>query len=212
MSRESIEDYLKTIYYFNEKGLSARTSDIASELGVAPPSVTEMLKKLKKEGYLIYMTHEGATLTDKGQNLAERIIRKNRLLVRFLTDTLGINGERAHKQACELEHGFSNGVEEALYRFLAQTNREVKEYRESVPLTSLKVGEVGTLAFIRGGKAAIQRLMDMGLTQGTRVKILVSAPFHGPIELTTRGTTLAIGWGLANKIFVKTISPKQESG
>jgi len=90
--------------------------------------------------------------------------------------------------------------------------REVGKYRELDPLTSLEVGERGTIVFIRGGKAAVQRLMDMGLTQGTQVEILASAPFHGPIELRVRGTALAIGRGLASKILVRVISRQREGG
>ena len=85
--------------------------------------------------------------------------------------------------------------------------RRVRKGRELVSLTALNVGEEGVIAFIRGGRAAVQRLMDMGLTQGTRVKIQASAPFGGPLGLMVRGATLAIGWGLANRVFVKPAPP-----
>ena len=81
--------------------------------------------------------------------------------------------------------------------------RRVRRGGELVPLTALNIGEEGIIAHIRGGRAAVQRLMDMGLTQGTRVKILASAPFKGPLELMVRGATLAIGWGLADHVFVE---------
>jgi len=88
--------------------------------------------------------------------------------------------------------------------------REVRKYEVLDSLTSLEVGERGTIVFIGGGKAAVQRLMDMGLTQGTQVEILACAPFHGPVELRVRGTALAIGRGLANKILVRVISRREE--
>lgn len=86
--------------------------------------------------------------------------------------------------------------------------RRVRKGRELVPLTALKVGEEGVIASIRGGRAAVQRLMDMGLTQGTRVKVQASAPFSGPLGLMVRGATLAIGRGLANRVFVKPVLPE----
>ncbi len=82
-----------------------------------------------------------------------------------------------------------------------------------IPLIYLKQGEMGVITFIAGGHGhrhrhhhrdrATQRLMDIGLTPGTKVKIVQSAPFHGPIEVSVRGSGLAIGRGLASKIFVK---------
>ena len=238
MPSRSVQDYLKAIYHFNEMGLPAKTSEIASLIGVSPPSVTEMMKKLEKRGYLQYTPYRGAYLTEEGWSAAEKVVRKHRLLERFLTDILGINKEKVHEQACELEHSLSDEVEEALCRVLkhpdtcpddgkmippcskevssclecVEMRRRVRKGRELVPLTALNVGEEGVIAFIRGGRAAVQRLMDMGLTQGTRVKVLASAPFNGPLELMVRGANLAIGRGLARRIFVKATPPQQERG
>ena len=83
---------------------------------------------------------------------------------------------------------------------------------ESMPLIHLKEGERGVIAFISGshrhrhgrhhrGRAA-QRLMDMGLTPGTEVRVVQSAPFRGPLEISVRGSRLVIGRGLASKIHV----------
>lgn len=88
--------------------------------------------------------------------------------------------------------------------------RRVRKGSEFIPLTTLKVGEEGIITFIRGGRAAVQRLMDMGLTQGTRIRILASAPFSGPLQLMVRGATLAVGRGLASRIFVRV--PSQDQG
>lgn len=232
MPSRSVQDYLQAIYYFNEKGLPARNSEIASRINVSPPSVTEMLKKLEKEDYLTYTPYRGVFLTEKGWSAAERIVRKHRLLERFLTDILGLNREKVHEQACKLEHGLTNEAEEALCRVLDHPDtspddsrvippcskdvssclectdnmsgrRRIRRGRELVPLTSLKIGEEGVITFIRAGRAAVQRLMDMGLTQGTSVKILTTALFSGPLEIMVRGAKLAIGWGLANRVFVK---------
>ena len=93
------------------------------------------------------------------------------------------------------------------YMGMKGRRRRVRGGREHVPLTELNVGEEGIIALIQGGRAAVQRLMDMGLTQGTSVTVLASAPFSGPLQLMVRSATLAIGWGLANRILVKPASP-----
>ena len=83
--------------------------------------------------------------------------------------------------------------------------------RNEVPLTALKDGETGILVSIRGshgrghgrGWGLERRLMDMGLTPGTRVSVVKSAPFHGPLEILVRGSRLALGRGMAERIFVE---------
>jgi DtxR family Mn-dependent transcriptional regulator len=79
--------------------------------------------------------------------------------------------------------------------------------RHEVPLTALKKGEVGTVTSISAGHGRGwgfgKRLMDMGLTPGTRVTVVKSAPFHGPIEILVRGSRLALGRGIGERIFVE---------
>ena len=79
--------------------------------------------------------------------------------------------------------------------------------RIKVPLTSLRKGEAGTVASISAGRGKgrgfEKRLMDMGLTPGTRVTVVKSAPFHGPFEILVRGSRLALGRGMAKRIFVE---------
>jgi len=80
-----------------------------------------------------------------------------------------------------------------------------------VPLTALKDGETGILTSIKAGRGRgrgrgwgfEKRLMDMGLTPGTRVTVVKSAPFHGPLEILVRGSRLALGRGMAERIFVE---------
>jgi DtxR family Mn-dependent transcriptional regulator len=79
--------------------------------------------------------------------------------------------------------------------------------KSTVPLTMLKQGEAGTVESISGGQGKgggfEKRLMDMGLTPGTTVTVVKSAPFHGPLEILVRGSRLALGRGMAERIFVE---------
>jgi DtxR family Mn-dependent transcriptional regulator len=79
--------------------------------------------------------------------------------------------------------------------------------RNEIALTKLKEEETGTVSSIRvgHGRGSVfeKRLMDMGLTPGTRVTVVKSAPFHGPIEIRVRGSRLAVGRGMAERIFVE---------
>jgi DtxR family Mn-dependent transcriptional regulator len=81
-----------------------------------------------------------------------------------------------------------------------------------VPLTALRDGQTGTVTSIKTGYGRgrgrgwgfERRLTDMGLTPGTRVTVVKSAPFHGPLEILVRGSRLALGRGMAERIFVET--------
>lgn len=76
-----------------------------------------------------------------------------------------------------------------------------------VPLTALRDGETGIVTSIKAGHGRgwgfEKRLMDMGLTPGTKVTVVESAPFHGPLEILVRGSRLALGRGMAERIFVE---------
>ena len=90
---------------------------------------------------------------------------------------------------------------------MKQRDRAVK-----VPLTTLGAGQTGIIASIgsnpgRGrsgrGRGFVKRLMDMGLTPGTKVKIIKAAPFSGPVEILVRGSRLALGRGMAKRILIE---------
>ncbi len=230
MKNERIEEYLEALYKLTENGKPAKTNEIAFALGLSPSSVTEMLKKLEKKGFIEYKPYYGATLTDKGRARGKRMTRKHRIIERFLTDVLSIRHSDVHEQACEMEHAISDEVEEALCRYLGHPEECSDDERpippcdknvescveciekggskgsrkgELVPLIALKKGEKGTVRFLRGGKGLVRRLSDMGLTRNTKVTVNRTAPFSGPIEICVRGTNLALGRGVANKIFVE---------
>jgi len=74
--------------------------------------------------------------------------------------------------------------------------------RETLSLIDLQEGAKGAIKTIRGGRRVVRRLTDMGLTPGAEVKVLKSSPFNGPIEVLVRGSKLAIGRGVAMKVFV----------
>jgi DtxR family transcriptional regulator, Mn-dependent transcriptional regulator len=234
MARKSAEDYLKTIYDLSNNGNKpVNTTQISTTLKIAPASVTEMLKKLSNDQYITYSPYHGSTLTSTGLKIAQKTLRKHRLLERFLHDILKINKEAVHHQACEMEHTLSDEAEESLCRLLKHPDRcpdddksippcdlqlhsceecihlhsqgleEVGKRKENlVALSDLKASQSGKVQFIRGGHNVLQRLLDMGLTPGTRVTVKKSAPFEGPIEIAVRGSQLALGKGIAQKVFV----------
>lgn len=228
MSSDSVEEYLEALYSFNEKGELAKNSELAKKLKVAPPSVTQMIKKLAKEGLVEHEPYKGAMLTGKGMAMAQKVVRKHRLLERLLHDFIGLDRDKIHEEACRMEHSISDETALALCKALDNPETcpddgklippcpiDVDDCMDCEPemrssslkllteLSNLKPGEKGTVVMIRGGTRACQRLLDMGLTRGTEVVVVNAAPFKGPVEIKVRETTLALGRGLAEKVFVE---------
>jgi DtxR family Mn-dependent transcriptional regulator len=118
MLDERPEEYLKAVGQLEEEGEAATTSALARRLGVSPPSVTEMLRRLSARGLL---SHEGrgrVRLTQEGQGLANSLIRRHRLWEAFLVRFLGFSWDEVHAEACRLEHGTSDILEDRLAGFL----------------------------------------------------------------------------------------------
>lgn len=222
------EEYLEALFKLTEKGRSVKTNELASELGLSPSSVTEMLQKLEKMKYVRYTPYHGTTLTRKGRAEARKVVRKHRILERFLHDVLKMGKEDVHETACEMEHSITDEVEDALCRMLGhpevcpddekpiplcdrdvescydcdEESRQQTRRKELIPLVQLGKGETGIIKFLRGGRGLVRRLADMGLTRDTRITVNRTAPFRGPLEISVRGTNLALGRGVASKIFV----------
>jgi len=72
-----------------------------------------------------------------------------------------------------------------------------------ISLTSLREGEIGVVAYTVGGFGLVRRLAEMGLTPGVKVKVLRRGPFHGPFQVEVRGVALALGRGVASRVFVR---------
>jgi len=229
LSSESVEEYLEAIHSFNEKDQLAKNQDLAEKLQVSPPSVTQMVKRLADEGLVHYEPYKGAHLTGKGMALAQKVVRKHRLLERFLHDILGLPSNKIHDEACKMEHSLSDETAAALCKTLNNPETCPDDGQEIPPcsldiddcdecagfseehgqstlvtqLSHLKPGEEGVVKFVRGGRRSCQRIMDMGLTPETQIKVIAAAPFRGPIEVDVRETSLALGRNLASHVFVQ---------
>jgi DtxR family Mn-dependent transcriptional regulator len=107
-----VEEYLETIYNMAMEGDVVIGARLAEKFQVAPPSVTEMLKRLVRDGYIEMDSRRQVTLTSQGQELAEGVLRRHRLTERFLVDMLGMGWHEVHEEACRLEHFISGAMEQ----------------------------------------------------------------------------------------------------
>ena len=115
----AFEEYCETIFELAEDDLDVIQARIADRLEVSRPAVSEMVKRLEKEGLVTSDDHV-ILLTDDGRELATSVVRRHRLAERFLTDVLGLSWTEAHHEAGRWEHVISPAVEVALDRLLGQ--------------------------------------------------------------------------------------------
>ncbi len=106
MPTPSMEDHIEQIYLLIDNKGYARVSDIAEALSVLPSSVTKMVQKLDKDGYLVYEKYRGLTLTPKGQKLGKRLVQRHELLEQLLR-LIGVDEERIYDDVEGIEHHLS---------------------------------------------------------------------------------------------------------
>ena len=216
-----VEDYLKAIYDLERVGEPATTNDIALRLGVAPASVSGMVRRLADQGLITHEPYRGVRLTSDGRRAALRTLRRHRILECYLTEVLGYPWDRVHEEAEQLEHAAS---EELIERMAAALGDPAQDPHGAPIPTRDGSGEEATLRTLaevgQGERLRVRRVEDedaerlrylaeLGIRPGALIRILDKAPFGGPITLWVDdaggGATRAIGVGLAEQVFVEAI-------
>src|SRR3954467_6437567 len=112
-----LEEYLETIHELEEEGGRVIQARLVERLGHSAPTVSEMVRRLRDEGYL-EVSNRVITLTPQGRTRAESVVRKHRLAERLLTDVIGLEWHKAHLEAGRWEHVISDEVEVLLVKLL----------------------------------------------------------------------------------------------
>lgn len=115
-----MEQYLEAIYVLEAEGDAVIASKLADYLGVARPTVTQTMHRMSASGYVTSGEGREILLTSEGRERAEEVVRRHRLLERWLTDELGLDWAQAHVEAGRLEHAISPAVEERLFERLGR--------------------------------------------------------------------------------------------
>jgi DtxR family transcriptional regulator, Mn-dependent transcriptional regulator len=213
---EAVEDYAKAIYGLQryEEG-PVTTTALAERLGVAPSSVTAMLKRLDELGLVRYEPYHGVTLTAAGEKVALEVIRHHRLIEAFLADALGMPWDRVHDEAEVLEHYISEDLERRIAEALGDP--ELDPHGDPIPtadldlaadrtaaLAELAAGDGGVFARVSDSDPAMLRhLAGLGIRPGARVAVLGADPFGGPLRVEVGGRQHALGAELAAKMRIE---------
>ena len=219
----SVDEYLETIYflafpigeYRPSTGSTAIAARVAEMLGVSRASAGEMLKRLEADGLVERGDQKEAILTDAGIERAKRVVRKHRIIERFLTDFMSYTAAESHVQADELGDTFTDEMIERINERLGRPDRcphgwpvepevEQAENAELLPLGDLGVGldaEIVRLAEHDGD--LLEWFYEEGLVPGTRVCVRGAQPAAGQLTVAVDGAERALSERAADGIYVR---------
>ena len=196
----AIEDYLKTVYAHTEWQPDPMTpSGLAAALGIAPSSVTEMVKKMAAQGLLLHEPYGAIQLTDTGRTRALAVVRRHRLIETWLVREMGYTWDEVHDEAEVLEHALSDRLLEAID---ARLGRPVRDpHGDAIPsadgtlvsepavrLDEAPAGHVGCVIRISDRDPAVLRELDgAGVGPGSELRVT------GGTDATSVGVVVAGG-------------------
>jgi iron-dependent repressor len=191
MSR-SLEDYLKGIYLL-KKRKQYSNKNLAEYLNISPASVSEMIKKLSNENYLI-LEGRNINLTKKGSDIAVNIIRKHRVWEVFLVEKLGYDKDEIHEEAEVLEHVTSDKLLQKLEKFLFYPKEcphgspifyDSDGFNEAniMKLSDTEERDEIIILSVEDNIELYDYLREMDVTIKENYNIIRKDPFNGPIYL-----------------------------
>lgn len=215
---QATQDYLKAIYKLGQTGVAVTTNAIADRMGVAPASVTKMVKRLAEQGLLTHTPYYGVRLTHRGARAALEVIRHHRLLELYLTRQLGVPIEEAHGEAERLEHALSESLERRIALVLGDPRSD--PHGDPIPSVDGKMDEQvhPSLSDAPPGcsfvvarvsdsdPARLRWIASLGLLPGARIRVLLRAP-DGAVSLQiASGPACRIPRRVARGVFVRQVT------
>lgn len=208
----SVEDYLKAIFDLTQDGAPASTTELALRLGVAPPSVSGMVRRLALQGLVDRVPYRGVELTEIGRQAALQVIRRHRVIETYLVQCLGLGWHEVHAEAERLEHAVSERVLERMAESLSHP--EFDPHGDPIPTADGVVPSrpLQALSDIGNGQAVVLQqvlvdngdelryLADLGLVPGASVVVREHQPVAGVVHLTTASGEQVVGDALASKL------------
>src|SRR6188472_2701013 len=168
------EEYLQTLFWLQEAGLPMTGANVARAMQLSPPTVHEMIGRLERDGYITRAGDKTISFTDTGAEHAEGVVRRHRLIERFLTDVLGIPWDEVHEEAERLEHAMSPVLEQRMLAAIGDAKTcphghpiEAGSRIEGAPLADVEVGaSVTVLRFENEAEDLLHELKASGMEPG----------------------------------------------
>jgi DtxR family Mn-dependent transcriptional regulator len=197
---------------------AARTGDVAASLQVAPGTVVATVKRLAELELVVHTPYRGVELTEEGRRLAMAVVRRHRVVERFLADMLGYSWSEADRLAPTFEHQLPGEVAERLFVALHRPatcphgfpipGRGHEQLPAMPPLYDLEPGDRATVALPGSTDPDVAIFLDgLGLRPGVEVEVREKHPFDGPLVVSVEGQDRTLGDKVARQILVRVIDP-----
>lgn len=207
--------YLEAIFYMQAEGQAARSSRLAEWLGVSRPTVTVALRRMLRANLVRVNARKEIELTARGRREAAAIVRRHRVVERWLTDVLGLDWIAADEEAAKLEHAVSEVVEERLWHSLGRPRscphgnpipghaemrkdeRRLAELAEGERVTLHRISEVAE----REAPALLRYLLDRKLVPGARLRVAEVDDVGGTLRVQVGDDEVTISTDTAGRIW-----------
>jgi len=212
---EVVSRYLEAIYYMWFEKEPLRSARLADWLGVSRPTVAVGLRRMARDGLVRMNGRKEVELTPSGMRSAESIVRRHRIMERWLTDALGLDWVTADAEAARLEHAVSDVVEQRLYEVLGRPStcphgNPIPGHSEAAPqearLSSLGAGQRATVTRVsevaeREAPLLLAYLSQRDLVPGREVNVLEADPVGKTLRVGVAEKDVTLSHETASKIW-----------
>jgi len=212
---EVVSRYLEAIYYMWAEKEPLRSARLADWLGVSRPTVAVGLRRMTRDGLVRMNGRKEVELTAEGMRAAESIVRRHRIMERWLTDGLGLDWVTADAEAARLEHAVSDVVEQRLYEVLGRPatcphGNPIPGYSEASPrearVSSLAAGDRATITRVsevaeREAPLLLAYLSQRDLTPGREITVSESDDVGKTLRVEVAEREVTVSHETASKIW-----------
>ena len=192
------EEYLQTIFWLQEAGLPMTGANVARAMQLSAPTVHEMIGRLERDGYITRGADKALAFTPDGLQHAEGVVRRHRLIERFLTDVLGIPWDEVHEEAERMEHAMSPRLEERMLAAIGDAKTcphghpiSPGDRIEGVPLADVERGAAVTiLRFENEAEDLLHLFKEEGVEPGSEGRLADADEGQVTVEFAGRSATL----------------------
>jgi DtxR family Mn-dependent transcriptional regulator len=213
---EVVSHYLEAIFYIWNEGEAVRSARLADWLGVSRPTVTVALRRMSRDGMVRLNARKEIELTPKGRRMAESIVRRHRIMERWLTDGLGLDWVTADEEAARLEHAVSDVVEKRLYEVLGRPatcphGNPIPGYSEAAPnelrLTNMRAGARASVTRVsevaeREAPLLLAYLHERKLVPGAEIAIVEVDAVGRTVRIKAGARQVTLSHDTAAKLWV----------
>ena len=218
MRNISKEDFLSAIYKYRDDDGNIKANIIAEKLSVSNAAVTDMLKKLSKDGYVDYRRYKGIKLSEDGEDYARNMVRRHRIWEVFLHQVVGIPWDEVHVEAHNLEHGASDSLINRMEEMLdfpafdphgdpiPSKDGKIPKQKKNISLSFLKADNKAKVVRVNDfDNNFLSYISKIGIKLGKEIFVKQVLDFDRSMLVVVNGKETNISSTIASNIFVEAV-------